>query len=168
MIDDQQKNNVDQTNEENNGQGPKACCAELQDFKNKYIYLNAEFDNYRKRIDKEKKQWVQFGEETVLKSVVTLVDDLDRAFSQLESLNISDELKSQFQGFKLILKSAHNILSKSNVEEIKSNIFNPEEHEAIAQVESEKHKPGEIVEVYEKGYKHNDRLLRPAKVSVAK
>jgi len=168
MADNQHKEKVEQNLEENNTQENKSCFTEIQDFKNKYIYLNADFDNYRKRIDKEKKQWAQYAEENVLKGVLTIIDDLERAFTQLDSKLLPEDLQSQFQGFKLILKSAHGLLSKFNVEEIKSDTFDPEIHEALAQVESDKHQSGQVVEVYEKGYKHNGHLLRPAKVSVSK
>lgn len=163
MIDDQPKDNMNDNTQEN-----QKCCAEIQEFKNRYIYLNAEFDNYRKRIEKEKRQWIQSGEENVLKNVLPIVDDLERAFHQLETKTLPEDLKAQFEGFKLILKSVHGLLSKFHVEEIKSSEFNPEVQEAIAQIESDKHKTGEIVEVYEKGYIRNGHLLRPAKVSVAK
>jgi len=168
MADNQQNEKLEQNFEENGTQENKSCCSDIQDFKNKYIYLNADFDNYRKRIDKEKKQWAQYGEENVLKNVLTIVDDLERAFNQLDSKPLPEELQSQFQGFKLILKSAHGLLSKFHVEEIIADAFDPEIHEALAQVESDKHQSGQVVEVYEKGYRHNGHLLRPAKVSVAK
>lgn len=168
MVDNQPKEKIDENIEENNSQENQNCCTEIQDFKTKYVYLNAEFDNYRKRIEKEKKQWMLHGEENVLKNVLTIVDDLERAFHQLESKPLPEDLQAQFQGFKLILKSAHGLLSKFHVEEIQSAEFNPEFHEALAQVESDKHQPGHVVETYEKGYMHNGHLLRPAKVSVAK
>lgn len=168
MIDNHHKDNIDHTNEETASAEVSPCCAENQDFKNKYLYLNADFDNYRKRIEKEKKQWAHYGEGNVLKSVLSLVDDLERGLQQLETQHVPQELQSQFEGFKLIFKSAQGLLSKFHVEEIEAGEFDPELHEAIAQVDSEKHQPGHVVSVYEKGYKHNGHLLRPAKVSVAK
>ncbi len=168
MVDNQPKEKLDQNSEETNSQENQKCCTEAQDFKTKLMYLNADFDNYRKRIDKEKKQWAQAGEDNVLKNVLNIVDDLERAFHQLESKPLPEDLQSQFQGFKLILKSAHGLFSKFHVEEVKTDMFDPEVHEALSQVESDKHKSGEIVQVYEKGYLHNGHLLRPAKVSVAK
>lgn len=169
MNDNQPKEKKDQMSEEiNTTESQKACCAELQDFKNKYLYLNAEFDNYRKRIEKEKKQWLQSGESVVLKQILPIVDDFERAFHQLESQSLFTELKPEFQGFQLIFKEARGLLNKFNVEEVSCDRFDPEIHEALAQVESDKHTSGQIVEVYEKGYMQHGHLLRPAKVSVAK
>lgn len=162
-IQEQETENTE--NKENNKQD---CCAELQQIKAKYLYTIAEFDNYKKRTDREKTQWINHGQVSVLTDLLDIVDDFKRTFDQLEKQQLPVEVKSYFEGFKLISKSLQKFLSKYNIQEIKADNFDPELHEAVMQVESPNHKSGDIVQLLQAGYQYKDQVLRPAKVSVAK
>ncbi|MFI3263121.1 MAG: nucleotide exchange factor GrpE [Rikenellaceae bacterium] len=139
---------------------------ELNEIKDKYIRLNAEFDNYRKRTLKEKMDLVQNGGSDVLKSILTVMDDFDRAESAMANSTDIDAIK---QGNKLIHNKLSEILKQKGLSEIiaMGEEFNTDLFEAIVKipVEDETQK-GKIVDVIEKGYMLNDKVLRFAKVVV--
>jgi molecular chaperone GrpE len=143
------------------------CNLELRQAKDLFVRLNADFDNYKKRTIKEKANWVVASQADLLTDLLNIVDDFDRAFIQAQK----DESKnsSWFKGFELIYKSFYKFLDKHEVKEITDfTYFNPEYHEAIAQIESDNHKSGDIIDVAQKGFIFKDRVLRAAKVTVAK
>lgn len=147
------------------------CQKELDEFKKKYTYLMAEFDNFKKRSEKETLQALFYGESLVLKDIISIIDNFERAFNQVElevkAEKLNPSLEKHLEGFKLILKSFEKILEKYNVHEVSYQEFNPEIHEAIMKEKADNYKSGDIVKVLEKGYKHKSKLLRPAKVSIA-
>lgn len=181
MLDNSENNNInnqdnknenvvqDQSQDQNIEQ---QCQQELLNLKKQYMYLVAEFDNFKKRSEKEISQSLHYGEFLVLKDLLSILDNFERAFHQIEaevkSGNLPQASEKHLEGFKLILKSFEKVLSKYHVNEVSYEEFNPELHEAIMQSESGQHKSGEIVQVLEKGYLHKAKLLRPAKVCVAK
>lgn len=144
----------------------KNCTESLAQVKERFIYLNAEFDNFKKRVEKERTQWIHTAQSDVICDLLIIVDNFERALSDK---NVPAECANYVQGFDLIAKEFHKILGKYEVEEIAcSTEFNPAEHEAIMQAESDKHTSGAIVDVLQKGYRRKSQILRPAKVSVAK
>ncbi len=145
-----------------------SCQAELADVKNRYLYLSAEFDNYKKRTAKEQTSWAEYAQDQSLLDLLTVVDDMERALHELEAQALPEEAVSHFKGFALIVKNFENLLKKYDVEEKPhAKVFDPEFFEAVMQQESPDHASGEIVTVLQKGYKRKDRVIRPAKVSVA-
>ncbi len=143
------------------------CRQEMAVIKERLMYISAEFDNYRKRTEKERVQWMQQSQAGVLKDVLSVIDDIERAFAQL-----TPEQRTQagawLQGFELIYKACHKLLHTYGVEEMPaSGIFDPEKHEAILHVTSEHHTSGDIIAVLQKGYLYKGQILRPAQVSVA-
>lgn len=144
------------------------CQAELRSCKERYLYLNAEFDNYKKRIERDRAQWISSAQAIVLSDTLPILDDFQRALAQLEKQKLNPESAAYLKGFELIEKSFEKLLKKYEIEEITDTAnFNPELHEAIAQVNSNEYPAGSIIEVFEKGYKHKGQVLRPSKVSVA-
>jgi molecular chaperone GrpE len=145
------------------------CQENLQQLKDQYLRLNADFDNYRKRVDKERTQWVASAQTVVLADMLPIVEDFERALKEFESREVPAELAVYKAGLELIAKSLHKLLKKYDIEEISDlAVFNPELHEAVMQVPADdKYPSGTIVTVFEKGYKHKGQVLRPAKVSVA-
>jgi molecular chaperone GrpE len=139
------------------------------DFKEKFMRTNADFQNYKRRIEKERLIWMETAQGSVLNKILPIIDDLDRAIKTGEE-NVEDEAEQAWlDGFKIIQKNSQKTLKELGVEEIDcSGEFDPELHEALVQVESDKHKEGEVVQVLNKGYKFKDAILRHAKVSVAK
>lgn len=135
----------------------------------KFLYLNADFDNFRRNVTKERAQWMQTAQGKILESLLQIVDDFDRARADLKNAeDLSEAEKLRLEGFDLIYKSFLKILEKYEVVEIKADgEFSPLHHEAVMQVASDDIDSGNIVEVFQKGYTHKNSVLRPAKVSVA-
>lgn len=162
----EQENNqpMNQESAENCAEQLKECLVQKDEWKDRCIRAAAEFENYKKRTEKEKLLWISSAQSSVLTDVLNIVDDFDRAFSQ----PAGDDQKSR-EGFELIYKSLQKMLEKYGVQEITEiGEFDPNLHEAIMQVESADHKPGDIVQILQKGYMFKGQVLRPAKVSVAK
>ena len=140
----------------------------FNDLNDRYMRMSAEFDNYRKRTLKEKMDLIQSGGSDVLKSILPVLDNVERA---IKSMNESSDLEAVKDGVELIYKHFSEFLMQRGVTEIKTigEVFDTDMHEAIAQMPAEKKKQkGKIIDVIEKGYKLNDKILRFAKVVVAK
>lgn len=140
------------------------CQTQKDAWKDQYLRTAAEFENFKKRSEKERGLWITSAQTSLLLDLLTIVDDFDRAFSQP-----TNDAKQMLAGFELIYKSLQKLLEKYGVEEMKNTIaFDPTLHEAISQVESPDHKTDDVVQVLQKGYMFKGNVLRPAKVSVAK
>jgi molecular chaperone GrpE len=145
------------------------CQKERDDLKNRVLHLTADFDNYKRRMNKEKTLWMTTAQASIFGELLSVVDDFDRAFSEYEKIADKDGHKEWIVGFELIYKALQKMLENHRVKAMTDyNEFNPEIHEALMQVETTKVPSGHIVEVLQKGYYFKDEVLRPAKVSVAK
>jgi molecular chaperone GrpE len=114
-------------------------------------------------MDREQIQWMQTAQTMVVKDLLTVVDNFERALSQK-----TEDTASLYIGIEMIYKSVLNILAKYGVKEFAEyNEFDPEKHEALMHAESADHESGQIVQVLEKGFMIKDKVLRPAKVTVA-
>ncbi|MEX0940586.1 MAG: nucleotide exchange factor GrpE [Candidatus Babeliales bacterium] len=143
------------------------CQAELIEWKDKYLRLSADFQNFKKRLQKEQASLRRMMQADILADVLNIVDNFDRALQEKEAE--TENMKDWFAGFELIRKELYKLLEKYGVKELESyDVFDPEMHEAVMQVDSDQHESGGIVEVYQKGYIFDGSVLRPAKVSVAK
>lgn len=142
-------------------EGQHVCQAALTELKEKYTYLAADFDTYRRRVMQERAQAVQQAQASILRDVVALYDDLSRALSV--GSGASNE------GVALVHKNCAKLLESHQVVELaQMRSFDPQIHEALAQVPATaEHPAGTIVTVLEKGYTHKGSLLRPARVTVA-
>lgn len=146
-----------------------ACKKEVDNWKEKYIRVSADLENFSKRVDKERAQWRTSGQSSILSGLLEIVDDFDRAFDQINRGGIDSNSQNWIIGFELIQKSLHKFLESHDVREIPTNTpFDPHYHDALMEVESPDHKAGEIVAVLQKGYTFKGQVLRVAKVSVAK
>jgi molecular chaperone GrpE len=142
---------------------------DLQQAKERAAYLGADFENYRKRMEKERLATFASAQGVVLADVLTIVDDFDRAFAELQQKQLLDkpEFATYLSGFELIYKSLQKMLQKYGVTEIEAKgSFNPELHEAVMQVDEPNLESGMIVSVLQKGYLFKGVVVRPAKVSV--
>ncbi|MFH1239304.1 MAG: nucleotide exchange factor GrpE, partial [bacterium] len=139
----------------------------LQEYHDQILRLRADFDNYRKRMEKEKAEFIKYSNEGLLIKFMALFDDIERAKKAIDD---TDNLKTLTSGVNLIYKNFSNFFKQEGVKEIKSvgEILDPNKHHAVMQIESEKHKDDEIVEELQKGYTLNDRVIRPAMVKVSK
>lgn len=144
------------------------CQAQLQEWREKYLRVQADFDNFTRRIEKEKVSWMRVVQATMLKDILAIVDDVERAFTTHAAVELTPELQKWLTGFELIGRGLQKFLLSQGVEEIvQIKTFDPSLHEALLQIESPNHISGNIVEVFQKGYLFKNEVLRPAKVSVA-
>lgn len=137
---------------------------ELAEAKDKYLRLYAEFENHRRRTSKEKIELIQSGGESLLKAFLPVADDFDRA-----EKSFKDKNSKESEGFFLIQNKFKKILEQNGIKEMEtaSGIFNPDLHEAITQTPTDdERKKGKIVDVVEKGYLLNERVIRHAKVVI--
>lgn len=145
------------------------CKQNCQEWKDKYVHVSADLQNYKRRIEKEQALWIDRAQGDVLVRLLSIVDDFDRALSEHYNRERTPELDQWLKGFELIGKELYKCLQDMQVTEIKDTIyFDPTLHEAIVQVEDAQRSSGEIVDVIQKGFMFKDRVLRPAKVTVAK
>jgi molecular chaperone GrpE len=136
----------------------------VKKYYDQILRLQADFENYRKRSEKEKKDYLDWGKEKILLRQVGISDILQQA---LQSAKSGNNTESVIAGLEMINREFSKILKEEGAEEIQCEIFDPNTCEALEYVESEK-EDGRILEVYQRGYKINGRLARAAKVRVAK
>lgn len=137
--------------------------AEMQD---KYLRLSAEFDNYRKRTLKEKMDISKYAGEEIMKDILPIIDDFDRALKHMESSPDCEGIK---EGIDLIYNKFIDYLKRQGIKEIESlnEVFNVDIHDAAAKVQvEEEEKKGKVVEVLLKGYYLKDKVLRHSKVVI--
>lgn len=142
---------------------PEEKVAEMQD---KYLRLSAEFDNYRRRTLREKMELAKYGGESLLLNILPLIDDFERALSHMESATDSVAMK---KGIDLIYVKLIEFLKQNGVREIESLDcnFNVDLHHAVAKkAVGKEEKKGKIIEVIQKGYYLQDKVLRHSKVVV--
>ena len=132
----------------------------------KWLRLAAEFENYKKRMQKEKFDVMQFGNESLLRAVLPILDNLERAIDHGKKMNENGTL---LQGVEIILRQFLAILERFGVKPVGAmgESFDPEKHEAVSQAESDQ-EPDRVISELEKGYLFHERLLRPAKVVISK
>ncbi len=127
----------------------------------------ADFENYKKRAAKEKEEWTKFANEDLIKGVLPFIDNLERAVSHAQKVNDAGVL---IEGVRLTLQQLLQVLNKLGLSAFESvgKPFDPAVHEAMLVVETDQFEPNQVIEEFQKGYRLNDRLLRPATVSVSK
>jgi molecular chaperone GrpE len=140
--------------------------AELLELKDKHIRLQAEFDNYRKRTLKERMELLKTASESLLMSLLPVIDDFDRAMQMLEIVEEESHVK---EGVKLIFSKFQDFLKQNGVKEIeaKGQEFNTDLHEAITKIPAPTEElKGKNVDVIQKGYSLNDKVIRFPKVVI--
>jgi molecular chaperone GrpE len=141
----------------------KVKVAELND---KYIRLSAEFDNYKKRTLKEKMEIIKAGGENIIINILPVIDDLERA---MESINKTDDKQSIKEGINLIYSKFKEFLTQNGIKEIESKnlLFDTDLHEAVTKIPApDENLKGKIVDVIQKGYFLNDKVIRFSKVVI--
>ncbi|MGF7396959.1 nucleotide exchange factor GrpE [Thermoanaerobacterium thermosaccharolyticum] len=167
----------DNSNEEkNNDEGEieelKNKLKQKEEEANEYLEmaqrLKAEFENYRRRTEKEKADLIEYGKEQVILDILPVIDNFERALETQYDDN--GENASFKEGINLIYRQFKGILEKMGVKEIESlgQMFDPYKHHAVMQEEAEGKKENEIIEVFQKGYMFNNKVIRPSMVKVAK
>ena len=139
--------------------------AEEIDWKDKYLRLQAEFDNFRKRTLREKMALIESGGSDVWKAVLPVLDDMERAIAASEK---SEDISALREGEKLVYNKFINIMRQKGVVEIEAldTDFNPDLHEAVARFAAGEEKSGKVIDVVQRGYKQGEQVLRYTKVVV--
>ena len=143
----------------------EAPKSEEIDWRDKYIRLQAEFDNFRKRTLREKMALIESGGSDVWKAVLPVLDDMERAIAASEK---SEDINALREGEKLIYNKFVDIMRQKGVVEIeaKDAEFNPDLHEAVARFAAGEDKSGKVIDVVQRGYKQGEQVLRYTKVVV--
>lgn len=148
----------------------EAAQAEALEWKDKYLRAHADFENSKKRLEKDKNNAVVYANESFAKDILAVMDSFENALASMENNSEDSEvINGMKEGVNLTFEQLKKILEKNSIKEIGcENEFDPEVHQAIMQVDSEDHESGNIVQVMQKGYTIKERVLRPAMVSTCK
>lgn len=135
-----------------------------KEFYDKYLRLSAEFDNYRKRTLREKTELLRFGSEDTIKNLLPVVDDLERC---IKSINETQDVEAIKAGLSLIYNKFNDFLAQNGLKEIEAldKDFNVDAHEAVTRIPAPE-KSGKIVDVIQKGYTLNDKVIRFSQVVI--
>ena len=140
---------------------------ERDEYHDKWLKVHAEYENTRKRLEREKYNHIKFANEGIIARLFPIVDNFDMAFASMEKAEDKDAV---MEGIRLVQKEFHRILDENGVEKIKTEgeAFDPNLHEAVCVENTDKVEDGFILSEMRPGYTLNGRLLRPAQVKVAK
>jgi molecular chaperone GrpE len=138
---------------------------EAKDLRDEMLRMRAETDNLRKRLQKEKQDSIQFANERLIKQLIPIFENLDRALKAPDT-----NIASLKEGVKLTSDQVLALFKKENVEPIKAvgEPFDPSIHEVLSQMESNDHDENTVIEEYSKGYRMNGRVLLPSRVVTSK
>ncbi|MDN0067777.1 MULTISPECIES: nucleotide exchange factor GrpE [Bacteroides] len=139
----------------------------IEEQKDKYLRLSAEFDNYRKRTMKEKAELIKNGGEKTISAILPILDDMERA---LQNAAKTEDLDAIRQGIELISQKFHKVLEQEGLQKMEpiGEAFDTDYHEAVALVPApNEEQKGKVLDCVQTGYKLNDKVIRHAKVVVA-
>jgi molecular chaperone GrpE len=144
----------------------KEKAALTDEYFDRLARLQADFENFRKRKEKERLEWIKYATEGLVCELVPILSNFERALAAAEKVS---DAKRFAEGVKLIFKQLKKVLKDRGIEEIcpLNAPFDPYKHEAVEKVVTDEHPEGHVVEVFQKGYALNDRVLQPAAVKVA-
>ena len=145
----------------------KEKAEKADEYFDRLLRIQADFDNYKKRLEREKIEFVKFANEDIILEILKILDDFERAVEAGKSKHEFDIL---YKGVEMIWKDMKEFLKQKGLQEIeaKGKPFNPHEHEAMMQEETDDHHEDCIIEEFQKGYMLNGRVIRPSKVKVSK
>ncbi|MBW1771712.1 MAG: nucleotide exchange factor GrpE [Deltaproteobacteria bacterium] len=132
-----------------------------------FLRSQADIENLKKRNAREKEEWIKYSNESLIKELLPVVDNLEKAMSHSQDENSIEALR---EGVELTLKGLIGTLAKVGLEEVeaKGESFDPNFHHAVSELEDENVEPGVVIEELQKGYRLRERLIRPALVVVSK
>ena len=162
IMDDTLPENLEKPQATEIGQDSEA----LEALNNRYLRLAADFENFRKRQAQEREALFKYGAQSTLEALIPVLDNLNRA---KQTLNESSDPKTLLKSFEMLNQQLLETLKNVGLESMspKGEIFNPERHEAVSQVENADLPDHTIMEVYQNGYCLLDKVLRPAQVVVS-
>jgi molecular chaperone GrpE len=140
---------------------------EVKEHYERYLRQVAELDNFKKRINREKEDAIRYANENLIKDIIPVIDNLERAIAHAQG---GGNGKPLVEGVEMVLRGLLDVFGKHGVVQVPAvgEVFDPGKHEAMAQVESSQYEPNTVVDEHHRGYLLRDRLLRPALVTVAK
>lgn len=176
--DTQESDNLEPTLQECNDSAEdsenEALQAQIAELKEQYVRAYADFENTKKRLERDKDQALEYAYEKIAKDLLPSIDALENALKSIQDSKMNDAAQDSIlskieEGIALTLDNLLKSLAKHGIEPISiEEGFDPNFHDAIMQVESADHNAGDIVAVMQKGYKYKERVLRPSMVSIAK
>jgi len=145
----------------------KKAQEEAAENYDRFLRVSADFENYKKRVTKEKSDLIRYGNDELIKELLPVIDNLERALSHADAEGNEEGIKS---GLEMTLQQFLGVLQRFGCTPVcaEGECFDPNRHEAIMEQVSGECEPGHVVSELQKGYLLNDRLVRPAKVIVAK
>ena len=154
-------------NSEDGRQPLSKCQEELKQAQDRILRLAAELDNTRKRLEREKTEGIAYANESLMKQLIEVIDNLERA---VEHGAKDSNCKGLLDGVRMTLKSFMDIFARFGAAPFESvgQCFDPNRHEAVVQEESSEHPDMTVIREFQKGYTLRDRLLRPARVGVSR
>ena len=160
----EETNEVEEKKEDEQPTELEIAKAKAEELNDKYLRLFAEFDNYKKRTEREKLNVAEFAKASLIKQLLPILDNIDRA-ALLEDKTSPDYIK----GIELIVKQFEGLAEKLGIKEVAKvgDSFDPNCHEAVMHIEDENFGENVIAEVLQKGFKIGDTVIRPAMVKVA-
>ena len=160
-----EKQTEEQTAEPTAEEQLAALQARIEELEDKNLRMMAEFDNYRRRTNKEKLELMETAGERIFKEMLPLVDDFERAVVAMEK---TDDIAAVREGIKLIQQKFLSFLDKNEVHAIETEgvDFNTDEHEAVTTFAAGEDRKGKVIDCTQKGYKLGDKVIRFAKVVV--
>jgi len=176
-VSDQPNDNVEQATPEElpedteaqqavqvSGPGVGGSAADASSRDDRLLRLAADFENYKKRAARERQEYVVLANERLVKDLLPILDDLERALNAAEE---HEEAKLE-EGVRLVHRSLASLLERNGLTEIDASAkFDPHVHEALLSQPAEDKESGDVLDVIQKGYKLGDRVVRPARVIVA-
>jgi len=147
----------------------EALQNEIAALKEKYARVHADFENIKKRLEREKYQALEYAQEKFAKDIIPVVDSLGMAIEATKSEADTAELFEKLtEGVELTMKQLLSALEKHGITPVSEDEpFDPNIHHAVQQMDSEDHESGEIISTFQKGYRYKDRTLRDAMVVIA-
>lgn len=162
-VEEQKKEKVSKKEKKNKHE--QELLEKLKSLEEETLRAKADLINYRKRKDEEVSNLLKYSNHDILASLLKVQDNFERVINKDD---LSEELKTYLEGFKLIYNQIKEILSANDVKEIEAlgKQFDPMFHQSVAMRKDETKESGEVLEVYQKGYTYKDKVLRPAMVII--
>ena len=146
---------------------PEPVEDDLDALKDKLLRLQADFENYRKRMAKERLELYKYGSENLVQDLLDVLDNFERA---MDSAQAATDVQTMMQGIVMVQKQLHDVLQNKGVQKmnVKGQTFDPNIHEALIYEENDELDDGLIIEELQSGYQFHEKVIRCAKVKVAK
>ena len=162
-VQNEQEQNIPETTETETSAGEEK--KEQPDYLDQLKRLQADFINYKRRMEKMQAEWGEVSVRNVVNELLPIIDDFDYLFHH----NVDDQGHLPMDGVKMIYDKMYSVLQKLGVEDVptQNELFDPQVHEAVRMEKNTNVEPGTILQVWQRGYMLNGKLLRPARVMVA-